>query len=159
MTTFTEGQLVVMRHECREGIPAECWGGVVEEVSEVYATHAVVLWDDDYLNEHFGYCHVNWLEDYNSKDEQIRRLQDQVAHLSTLHRAEGTFDVDLPCPQCGEHLLFGYYFLTPELQHMHTYYVCRNWPSGDRGANLAYVPTERCGWHGWTVPSNTRSGT
>lgn len=144
---FEEDQLVMVRRDMRELFPGvEEWSGVIQELN-VYGTHATVYWDDQQLP---GLVHVNFLTAHNDPDEQIRRLEEKVEHLSKLHRAEGTFDVDLPCPRCGEHLLFGYYFLTPDLKHQHTHYVCRHWPSGER-ENGSYVLTERCGWHGWAV--------
>lgn len=53
---------------------------------------------------------------------------------------------DLPCPRCGNrHIL--YYLLTDEQgRHQHTHYVCTFWGSGRQAA---------CGWHGWTVPTET----
>lgn len=146
---FTEDQLVMVRGDLREFfVGVNEWTGVIQELN-LEQTHATVYWDDQQLP---SLVHVNFLVDANDKDEQIRKLEAKVEHLSRLRRAEGTFDVDLPCPQCGEKLLFGYYFVTPDLVHQHTYYVCRNWPSGLL-PDGTYRPTERCGWHGWRVPS------
>lgn len=61
--------------------------------------------------------------------------------------ANPTFKTDLPCPQCGEKMVLGHYFLTPDThQHQHTHYVCLSWPSN------GIYETKRCGWHGWVVP-------
>lgn len=66
------------------------------------------------------------------------------AHLLPRKANEGHFLVEEPCPGCGRtDSIFGYYFLTPEGQHQHTHYVCTSWPH----------PGDRCGWHGWSVPS------
>lgn len=58
-------------------------------------------------------------------------------------RAKRTFDVDVPCPNCGRTgSIFGYLYLNENGEHMHTHYVCRTWRKGE------YKP---CGWHGWVV--------
>lgn len=80
-------------------------------------------------------------------EREVEQLRRQVTELrngvcSKQHGAERTFPVsELPCPSCGEHLLFGFNYTTPDGKMMHTHYICRNWPSGG----------ERCGWHDWSV--------
>jgi hypothetical protein len=68
-----------------------------------------------------------------------------------LDRAERTFNVDLPCPSCGQDSLFGYLLLNERGEHMHTHYVCRFWRSGIK-PDLSASLHKHCGWHGWSVP-------
>jgi hypothetical protein len=74
-----------------------------------------------------------------------------------------TFELpEYTCPECGQHMLLGYYFFTGDGRHQHTHYVCMFWPSKEEGDALGWKKRindqpdgwpSRCGWHGWTVPT------
>jgi len=66
------------------------------------------------------------------------------------------WDVDLPCPECGNRSVIGFLYLDQHGHHQHTHYVCTFWKSpDDRSVYLTAgydASKDRCGWHGWGVP-------
>ena len=82
-------------------------------------------------------------------DREVKELRRQVTELrndvcAESHGAERTFDLpeNYPCPRCGENLVFGFNYTTPEGQMQHTRYICRSWP----------VYGDMCAWEGYSVP-------
>lgn len=84
---------------------------------------------------------------------------DDVPTTETVHYTErdctgGTFLCDeYPCPDCGQRKIIGYYFVTEEGHHQHTYYVCTFWPSAIN-PDGSHTTTKRCGWQGWRIPTD-----
>lgn len=68
-----------------------------------------------------------------------------------LDRAEHTFPVDLPCPDCGQNSLFGYSYRNEKGEHQHTRYVCNFWRSGLK-EDLSGSLHKPCNWSGPFVP-------
>jgi hypothetical protein len=79
----------------------------------------------------------------------------ETVHYTERDCTGGTFLCDeYPCPDCGQNKVIGYYFVTEEGHHMHTYYVCTYWASGADPAGGPYKTTHRCGWSGWSIPTD-----
>lgn len=64
-----------------------------------------------------------------------------------------TFLCESPCPSCGQTKVIGYYFVTEAGHHQHTHYVCTFWPTA-LNPDGSYTHRERCGWHGWSIPTD-----
>ena len=57
--------------------------------------------------------------------------------------------IDLLCPKCNNQTLVAVFYVEETGEHQHTHYHCMFWSS------TGTVPGDnRCGWHGWTVPSH-----